>query len=267
MLRGSCLILVHKVVNKCKCCYNHSTKLLQFPEICSSFCQIDLIWRQYTVYVTCMLNTIWIIRMCVTRKPWLHGDNMDLLGHTEKSQIIFSTQYIVSVQSMSLGNSPILESSCQKAKVYYYTKGLCSVNRQVKGAKGTNDSTGRKWQHEIWSVWDEKSRLLMYKSCHTIWVCEEITLKGISGQHAMKWGIVQLWINELDPHFPLLISDITELWLYEEQMATEQNNKAVCNQTELEWLDFYSIRVDPKMHIGKLKTDHTPRSLLAKKWT
>lgn len=99
---------------------------------------------------------------------------------------------------------------------------------------------------------------------HTIWVCEEITLKGISGQRAMKWEIVQLWINELDPRFPLLISDITELWLYGQQMANEQNNEAVRNQTELEWLHFYSIRGDPKMHTGKRKTDHTPRSLLAK---
>lgn len=83
----------------------------------------------------------------------------------------------------------------------------------------------------------------MYKSYRTIWVCEE-TLKGISGQYAMKWRIVQLWINEQDPDFPLLMSDITELWLYEEQMATEQHNKAVRNPTELEWLHFYSIFID-----------------------
>lgn len=128
----------------------------------------------------------------------------------------------------------------------------------------------------------------MYKSYHTIPVCEEITLKGISGQHAMKRRIVQLWINDQDPYFPLLISDITELWLYEEQMAAEQHNKAVRNPTELEWLHFYSIfwpcslkdgtvRVekgagnktgcDPEMQTGKLKTDHSPWSLLAKKCT
>lgn len=60
----------------------------------------------------------------------------------------------------------------------------------------------------------------------------------------MKWGIVQLWINDQDPHFPLLISDITKLWLYGEQMATEQHNKAVRNLTELEWLHFYSIFIN-----------------------
>lgn len=135
---------------------------------------------------------------------------------------------------------------------------------------------------------EKKSWLPMDKSYQTIQVCDEITLKRISGQHAMKWRIVQRWINDQDPHYPLLISDITELWLYEEQMATEQHNKAVRNTTELKWLHFYSIFLtcslkdgtvridkvvrnktgcDPEMQTGKLKTDHSPRSLLAKKCT
>lgn len=55
-------------------------------------------------------------------------------------------------------------------------------------------------------------------------------------QHSMKWRAVQLWINEPDPRVPLLMSYTTEMWLYAEQMAAEQHNKAVRKQTELQWL-------------------------------
>lgn len=44
------------------------------------------------------------------------------------------------------------------------------------------------------------------------------------------------------------MSHTTEIWLYMEQMGTEQHNKAVRKQTQSQWLHFKSIfiRVNPK---------------------
>lgn len=66
----------------------------------------------------------------------------------------------------------------------------------------------------------------------------------------MKWKTVQLWINEPDPSLPLLMSPVTEIWLYGEQMATAQNNKAVRKQTGLLWLHFFSIFINIPPRVG-----------------
>lgn len=54
----------------------------------------------------------------------------------------------------------------------------------------------------------------------------------------MKWRAVRLCINEPDPSFPLLMSHITEIWLYREQMATAQTIKQ--SETRQSYSDFTS---------------------------
>lgn len=65
---------------------------------------------------------------------------------------------------------------------------MCELREQ----KGQMFSTSRKWQYQFLSDEDGKKQTSEPQIYCTIRVCEEITLKGISGQHAMKWGIVQL---------------------------------------------------------------------------
>lgn len=62
----------------------------------------------------------------------------------------------------------------------------------LRGKREQVVATGRKWQHEFLTVRDGKKADRRCTKAHTIWVCKEITLKGISGQRAMKWEIVQL---------------------------------------------------------------------------
>lgn len=154
-----------------------------------------------------MWSTTWMSRICAnifermliiwTRHQtplWLCLTWIILL---KEEQNYFLHTIYCACPNYAFGKSLI--SSSQNAKVLCHTMGLCSVNGRIRWGKCSR--LVRNGSNEFLSAQNggEKSWLPMYKSYHTIRVCEEITLKEFLVNMQWRRGLCSFELTTKTP--------------------------------------------------------------------